>query len=91
MWQVLAVGACALGMASKETMVIAPLVVLLYDRTFEFSSWRDAFKARRNLYLALAATWIILALLLAEQSRSTAGFGVALSPWTYLLNQPHRS
>ena len=34
LWCVLAVGASALGMASKETMVTAPVIAPLYDRTF---------------------------------------------------------
>ncbi len=33
-WYCLAVTACFLGMATKEVMVSAPLMVLLYDRTF---------------------------------------------------------
>src|SRR5262249_17886017 len=33
-WHVLSVLACASGMASKESMVTAPVIVLLYDRTF---------------------------------------------------------
>ena len=37
-WQALAVAACLAGMASKEVMVSAPLMVLLYDRTFAAGS-----------------------------------------------------
>ena len=33
-WYAAAVLACLLGMATKEVMVTAPLVVLLFDRTF---------------------------------------------------------
>ena len=36
-WQTLSVVACACGMASKESMVVAPLIVVLYDRAFEFA------------------------------------------------------
>ena len=86
-WRVLAVAACACGMASKESMVTAPLVVLLYDRVFEFASLRGAVKARARLYLGLAATWLVLAALLWQQPRTTAGLSTAVAPWTYLLNQ----
>ena len=86
-WQVLAVGACALGMASKESMVTAPVIVALYDRTFEFNSWREALQTRKYFYSALAATWIELGAFLLQQPRTTAGFSVAVRPWTYLLNQ----
>jgi protein O-mannosyl-transferase len=60
-WHVAAVAACALGMGSKEVMVSAPLVVLLYDRTFIAGSFREALRRRWGLYLGLAATWLILA------------------------------
>jgi Flp pilus assembly protein TadD len=74
-------------MASKESMVVAPLVVLLYDRAFEFASIRDAIRARTHLYAGLAATWIEFGAFLWQQPRSTAGLFTAIDPWTYLLNQ----
>ncbi|MEO8257850.1 MAG: tetratricopeptide repeat protein [Acidobacteriota bacterium] len=86
-WQTLSVVACACGMAAKESMVVAPLVVVLYDRTFEFRSIRDAIRTRPYLYAGLAATWIVLGALLWQQPRSTAGLSTAVDPWTYLLNQ----
>jgi tetratricopeptide (TPR) repeat protein len=62
-WYAAAVLACLLGMACKEVMVTAPLVVLLYDRTFLAGSFADAFRRRWGLYLGLAATWGLLAYL----------------------------
>ena len=80
---------CALGMACKETMVVAPIVVVLYDRTFAFASFRDALRQRRGYYAALCATWLVLVALLWSSPRGdSAGFtGAAVSPWTYLLDQ----
>lgn len=88
-WGRLSVAACALGMASKEVMGVAPVLVLLYDRVFLSDSWRDLFNKRRRYYAALAATWIILAALLSTQPRlTTAGWSVSgMSPWEYLLTQ----
>jgi tetratricopeptide (TPR) repeat protein len=87
-WSVVAVAACALGMASKESMVTAPVLVALYDRTFAFDSWRQAWKSRRPLYLGLSAGWIVLAAILATRPRSSsAGFSSGVSPIVYLLNQ----
>ena len=60
-WCVAAVAACALGMGCKEVMVTAPAALLLYDRTFIAGSFREALRRRWGLYLALAATWLILA------------------------------
>ncbi len=39
-WEIFSVIACLLGMATKEVMVSAPLIVLLYDRTFVAGSFR---------------------------------------------------
>jgi tetratricopeptide (TPR) repeat protein len=88
LWQVAAVGSCALGMACKESMATAPVVVVLYDRVFAFGSSRSAFKARRRFYAALAATWLVLAAAIWSAPRAeSAGFATGVSAWTYLLNQ----
>ena len=87
--QVMSVVCCALGMACKETMVVAPVVVVLYDRTFAFGSFREAFRERSRYYAALCATWIILIALLWSSPRGdSAGLaGASVSPGEYLLNQ----
>ncbi len=88
-WQVTAFVACLLGMASKEWMAAAPLIVLLYDRTFVAGSFRDAWRRRRRIHLGLAATWILLAVLMigSRQRNGVAGFGLGVSSWTYALTQ----
>jgi tetratricopeptide (TPR) repeat protein len=88
-WFTLATVACLLGMGTKEVMVTAPLMVLLYDRTFVAGTFRGAWRSRGRWYLALAATWIVLALLVAGAGGrgGSAGFGSGLSWWTYLLTQ----
>jgi protein O-mannosyl-transferase len=90
-WYLLSVLCCFFGMASKEVMVSAPLMVLLYDRTFVSGSFRSAWKQRWRYYLALAATWLLLAwLMLASHNRGGAvGFGLKVSAWEYLLTQCH--
>lgn len=88
-WQGLAVAACAVGMACKEPMATAPLMVVLYDRVFTFDSLVDALRARWRFYAALAATWVVLAASVASSSRELSG-GYAtthVSAWSYLLNQ----
>jgi len=88
-WNLLAVGACLLGAASKETNVTAPLVVLVYDRTFLAGAFREAWRRRRGLYLALVSSWLCLAFLVLRTGGrgGTAGFGVGVSPWRYALTQ----
>jgi hypothetical protein len=43
-WLVLGIITCFCGMASKEVMVSAPLVVFLLERTFVAGSLKDAFR-----------------------------------------------
>src|SRR5262245_26029560 len=50
-WDVVSIASCAIGMATKESMVTAPIAVLLYDLVFEFDSVRDAVAGRRFLYV----------------------------------------
>jgi tetratricopeptide (TPR) repeat protein len=89
-WLALSVTVCLLGMATKEVMVTAPLLVFLYDRTFVAGSFSAAWRARRGYYLALAATWILLGWLVfrGDGARGVAaGFGLGVSTWNYLLKQ----
>jgi tetratricopeptide (TPR) repeat protein len=88
-WYLVSGAACLLGMATKEVMVSAPLVVLLYDRTFVAGTFREAWRRRRGYYLGLAATWLLLAALLAEGAGrgGTAGFGAGVTGWHYGLTQ----
>jgi tetratricopeptide (TPR) repeat protein len=88
-WLWLSVLCCLLGMASKEVMVTAPVIVLLYDRTFVSGSFREAWRRRRGPYLALGATWILLGWLVAGTGGrgGTAGFGSGVSWWAYGFTQ----
>ena len=87
-WYLAAVISCALGMGSKEVMVGAPLIVLLYDRVFLASSFRDLWRRRAGLHIGLAATWLILAALVARTVHPMTRFGVeGLTSWDYLKTE----
>lgn len=89
-WFALSIVSCLLGMGSKEVMVSAPLLVLLYDRTFVAGSFRAAWRQRWRYYLGLAATWLLLAWLVLKSGGSrgeAAGFGLGVTSWTYALTQ----
>lgn len=88
-WQVAAVVSCFLGMGTKEVMVSAPLMALVYDRAFLAGSWREAWRQRRGLHGALLATWLVLGALvwMAENRGGSAGLGTEISAWAYLLTQ----
>jgi tetratricopeptide (TPR) repeat protein len=79
LWAILAVLACLAGMASKEVMVSAPLIVLLFDRTFIAGTLGNALRKSWPLYAALAATWILLVWLSAGSPHSGAA-GFELGP-----------
>ena len=86
-WPLVAVISCLLGMACKESMVTAPVMVVLFDRVFLFDSLREAWRARWRLYAGLAATWVLLGLLSIGPHSRLSEVLTGVSPWTYLLNQ----
>jgi Flp pilus assembly protein TadD len=95
-WYIACVIAMLLGLMSKEVMVTAPFVVLLYDRTFLAGSFKQALQNRWALYLGLVATWGYLAAtkidtIIAPAPTSSAvsvGFSTpGVTPWTYLATQ----
>ena len=87
-WHLGSVTACAAGMACKESMVTAPVLMLLLDATFISDGLFVAVRRRRLYYAGLFATWLLLAVLIIEGPRSnSAGFSSGVSPWNYLLNQ----
>jgi tetratricopeptide (TPR) repeat protein len=80
-WYMAAAFACASGMGTKEVMVTAPVMVLLYDRIFVSRSFKDVLARRRWFYAGLIATWMILAALLWTSPRGrSAGFGIERVP-----------
>jgi protein O-mannosyl-transferase len=90
LWAVLSVLTCLLGMCTKEVMVSAPVMVLLYDRTFLSGSFRESLRRHGLVLAGLAATWIPLAILVAATGGNrggTSGFGLGV-PWSrYILTQ----
>ena len=88
-WLILSWCACLVGMACKEVMATAPLMVLVYDRIFVAGSFAEAWARRRRYYLGLASSWLWLAyLVIGTAGRGgTAGFGTEVSVWHYSLTQ----
>ena len=90
-WNAGAVVSCALAMGCKPVAVTAPVVVALYDRACLAGSWREILQRRGKLYAGLAATWLLLPLLLSQgqEWKDSAGFGVKeITPLQYALTQP---
>jgi len=87
-WVALAIACSALGMASKEVMVGAPLLVALYDVVFLRPPDAEQRRVRIALWTGLASTWgVLLALVLAAPRAGSAGFALWVTPLVYLANQ----
>jgi tetratricopeptide (TPR) repeat protein len=88
-WQLAAISACAAGMFAKQVMVMAPLLVLLYDFMFVADSLKESLRKRRGFYALLATTWLLLVLTtkLAPVNQ-TAGFAVkSITPLNYFFSE----
>ena len=87
-WTALAILCCALGMATKQVMAGAPLLVVLWDWVFVAPGSTRWFKRRWPLYLGLAATWGLLAYLVASEPRPhSVGSIDGWTPIKYLITQ----
>ena len=87
LWYSASVLSCALGMGTKEVMVAAPVIVLLYDYVFISGSLKKSVRRRWVLYGALAASWSILIIQILVTSE-TIGEDLQLrSPLGYALTQ----
>ncbi|MGE4055560.1 MAG: tetratricopeptide repeat protein, partial [Vicinamibacterales bacterium] len=84
-WFAGAMCACAAGMASKQVMVTAPIMVVLWDWAFAGEPFRVVLARRWRLYAGLAATWLLLAALSLTFRDTNAGMGV--TPFDYALSQ----
>jgi tetratricopeptide (TPR) repeat protein len=89
-WSAAAFASSLAGMATKEVMSTAPILLLLYDRVFLTGSWRDTWRLRWRQHAAFASTWLLLAALVAASNwrGGTVGAGWATSA-EYALAQTY--
>ena len=85
LWSLASICSCLLGVMSKEIIVTAPVMVLLYDRTFVAGSFREAWRQRWRYYLGLAGTWLLLARLMTGLTQRGVGFDHTVNWWNYAL------
>ena len=88
-WLWVSVAVCAMGMAIKEPMATAPVLVLLYDRVFVSGSFPEAWRRHRVAYAGLAVSWLLLAVLMLSHSHAARGIGATadVTPWIYALTE----
>jgi tetratricopeptide (TPR) repeat protein len=84
-WRLASIFCCLLGSMTKENIVTAPVIILLYDRTFVAGTFREACRLHWRYYLGLAATWMLLACLMVSLNQRGVGFDQGVSWWHYAL------
>lgn len=86
-WALLCLSACALGMGTKEVMVTAPVIILLYDRTFISGHFSGIYR-HRWLHYGLFSLWSLLFYLLqGNPLRGGTSSFESVTWWQYLLTQ----
>ena len=75
-WLALSVASCFAGMATKEVMVTAPVMVLLYDWAFVAGTVGEAWRRRRAYYVGLGSSWVLLCFLMSGLAGRGVGFGL---------------
>lgn len=88
-WFRYAAAASTLSVLAKEVGVVAPLVILVYDRALVSQTFKAALKRHRSLYAGLAFSWAVAGVL---QLTAPRGYSVSLSnpfltPLGYLQRQ----
>jgi tetratricopeptide (TPR) repeat protein len=87
-WLILATLSSLAGMGSKEVMVSAPLMVLLFERTFVAGSLAKALRQSWPLYCGVACGWLLLLWLHAgAPHHDSAGFELGVSAYEWWLTQ----
>ena len=87
-WLALAIMASFAGMACKEVMVSAPVLILLFHRTFVTGSFAQSLRQAPRLYLGLFASWILLLLLNYDAPRGeSAGFHLGIPAYVWWFTQ----
>ena len=91
-WLTGSVAAAAAAMASKESAVSLPLLILAYDWFFVDRppgvSWASGVRQRWAFYLPLVATWAIIGLQIWMQASQYQEFdNETLTPFTYALTE----
>ena len=87
-WYGFSIAACAGGMLSKQVMVTAPVMVVIYDFVFTAGGLKEILKKRWPLYAGLAATWILLVATVLSEPTLNAGFALkSISSLDYFKTQ----
>ncbi len=78
-WLVIASACSFAGVACKEIVVTAPVVVLLFERMFISGSFRQSLRRSWRLYLGLCSSWILLFVLNISGPRGDRRFSPGIT------------
>lgn len=88
-WRGLAVGACLLGGLCKETIIAAPVLVLLCDWIVVRTDMRTLVTRRLLFYAGLFTCWpLVIATVWLQADRYPEAGRLGYGPLAYLANQP---
>lgn len=89
-WHLAAAAVFAAGTGTKEVIVVAPLVVCLYDRFFIHASFKSVFRRSPWLYSGFFPGLLVLLLLVSSgrTAQWACAGGELMAPLQYLLVQP---
>jgi tetratricopeptide (TPR) repeat protein len=90
-WLIVSAASCWLGMETKEVMVVAPLLVGVYDYCFVSKGWGGVIR-RWPFYSVLGMSWGFLFVLHHHAVTAATKWGYAVTypsvaPWIYLRTQ----
>lgn len=87
LWLGVSVAACFAGMCCKESMLTAPIVVLLYEWAIVGVGFRAALRRHTPYYAVLAASWLLVGWLMIGLSGRGVGHTAEVTAWNYALTQ----
>lgn len=85
LWLVLSISACLAGAMTKELIATVPIVVLFLDRYFLEGSFTAIWRKRKLYYLALASSWVVLAILQFGLKRVGVGMHTGVPGWVFAM------
>ncbi len=87
-WLTVATEVCFAGAMCKEVIVTAPVLVLLFERTFVTGSFRKAVRQSWPLYVGLFSSWLLLLWLNIDRPRAdSAGFDLGIPAYVWWFTQ----
>jgi len=86
-WPYISVGMCFCGVMCKEGIATVPLMILLLDRTFFSGTFKNAIRSNAKYYIALASSWIVLAVFFIHASGRGVGLDGGVSPFKYAITE----